>query len=70
LAAERVELAHGIARVRGDCLFVPKRLPVLNLLAIAGLASVARQHLRNLNKDERRRLARLVRRGFGPTGAR
>jgi hypothetical protein len=35
----------------------------LNLLAIAGLASVARRHLQHLDKAERRRLVELVRRG-------
>lgn len=40
-----------------------KRLPVLRLLAVAELALVAREHLRQLSPAERRRLARLVRKG-------
>ena len=56
--ALRRGLPEAAARVPGL-----KRLPILNLLAIAGLASVARRHLQHLNKDERRRLVELVRRG-------
>jgi hypothetical protein len=58
----RTVVRHGLpnaaARIPGL-----KRLPVFKLLAIGELASVARHHLQHLNKDERRRLARLVRRG-------
>jgi hypothetical protein len=58
----RTALRHGLpkaaARVPGL-----KRLPVLKLLAIAELALVARRHLQHLDRDERHRLATLVRRG-------
>ena len=57
-AALRHGLPHAAARIPGL-----KRLPVVNLLAIGELALVARRHLQLLDTDERRRLARLVRRG-------
>ena len=55
-------LRHGLPRAAAR---IPglKRLPVLNLLAIGELASVARRHLQLLDRDERRRLAKLLRRG-------
>ena len=40
-----------------------KRLPVVRLLTIGELATVARRHLQHLDKGERRRLAALLRRG-------
>ena len=42
-----------------------KRLPVFKLLAIGELALVARRHLQHLDAGQRRRLAELVRRGYG-----
>jgi len=60
--ALRTAFRHGLpkaaARIPGL-----KHLPVFKLLAIGELASVTRQHLQHLNKDERRRLAKLVRSG-------
>jgi hypothetical protein len=55
-------LRHGLPRAAAR---IPglKRLPVLNLLAIGEVASVARRHLQHLDKDERRRLTTLLRRG-------
>ena len=58
----RTALRHGLpqaaARIPGL-----KRLPVLKLLAIGEMASVTRRHLQQLDPDERRRLAKLLRRG-------
>ena len=42
-----------------------KRLPVLQLLAAAEIALLARDHLLRLNPQERRRLVQLVRIGHG-----
>ncbi len=42
-----------------------RRLPVFKLLAVAEIALVARDHLRRLEPQERRRLVELVRKGRG-----
>jgi hypothetical protein len=56
--ALRHALPKAAARIPGL-----RRLPVLNLLAIGELALLARRHVQDLDPDERRRLAALVRRG-------
>jgi hypothetical protein len=56
--AVRHGLPKAAARIPGL-----KRLPVVKLLAIGEMASVTRRHLQQLDKGERRRLAKLVRRG-------
>ncbi len=40
-----------------------KRIPFFKLLAILELLLLARRHLQGLNRDERRRMAELVRHG-------
>jgi hypothetical protein len=42
---------------------VLRGLPILKLLAVAEVAILARNHVAKLNRDERRRLLELVRRG-------
>jgi hypothetical protein len=42
-----------------------RRVPVLKLLAAAEIAVLARDHIRRLNRQERRRLVELVRIGRG-----
>jgi hypothetical protein len=42
-----------------------KQLPVMKLIAIAEIALIARRHLTQLDGDERRRLAAIVRKGRG-----
>jgi hypothetical protein len=42
-----------------------KQLPVMKLIAIAEVALIARRHLTQLDAEERRRLAALVRKGRG-----
>jgi hypothetical protein len=54
----RSVISHGISRIPGL-----RRLPVLKLLAIAEIALIARDHIGRLDRDERRRLVELVRRG-------
>ncbi len=44
-----------------------KHVPVVRLLALGEMALVARRHLQHLDPAQRRRLARLVRRGRGMT---
>ena len=60
--ALRTVVRHGLpkaaARIPGL-----KRVPLVRLLTIGELATVARRHLQHLDKDERRRLATLLRRG-------
>lgn len=53
-------LARGSRRVPGL-----RRVPAVALLSAAELALVARDHLRQLDPDERRRLIELVRAGRG-----
>ena len=53
-------IAHASGRVPGL-----RRLPMVKLLAAGELALIARDHLRRLSPDERRRLAALVRVGRG-----
>ena len=42
-----------------------KRLPIFKVLAIAEVALLAHDHVTRLDRDERRRLVELVRRGRG-----
>jgi hypothetical protein len=58
----RTALRHALPKAAARILGL-RRLPVVNLLAIAELALVARRHLQDLDPTERRRLATLVRRG-------
>ena len=58
----RTALRHGLPKAAAHLPGL-KRLPVLNLLAIGELVSVARRHLQQFDSDERRHFAKLVRRG-------
>jgi hypothetical protein len=53
-------LRHVIARAPGL-----RRLPVLKVLAVAEIALLAHDHVTRLDREERRRLVELVRRGHG-----
>jgi hypothetical protein len=46
-----------------------RRMPFFRLLALAQTVLLARQHLRKLDPNDRRRLGELVRRGRGMTPA-
>jgi hypothetical protein len=56
-------LGRAVSRVPGL-----RRVPVLKLLAAAEIAVLARDHIRRLNRQERRRLVELVRIGRGRPG--
>lgn len=53
-------LARGAGRIPGL-----RRLPVFKLLALAEIALMARDHLQRLDREERRRLVELARKGRG-----
>lgn len=60
--AARQALVHGARRVPGL-----RRLPALQLIAIAEIAMLAHSHATRLDPAERRRLVQLIRAGRGRT---
>jgi hypothetical protein len=52
-----------LPRSRFGYIYGMRRLPFFKLLAILQIVLLARQHLQGLSRDERRRMAELVRRG-------
>jgi hypothetical protein len=55
-------IARGATRIPGV-----RRLPIFKVIAIAEIAILAREHVRQLDPHERRRLVELVRKGRGRT---
>ena len=58
--ATKAVIAKGASRVPGL-----KRLPIYKVIAIGEVALLARSHAVRLDRDERRRLAALIRKGRG-----